>query len=43
MSPEELIAFTCELLFTDNPDWDEAKLDEYRDFLPEGEPQACRE
>ncbi|MBP6015160.1 MAG: ATP-binding protein [Candidatus Promineofilum sp.] len=42
-SPEELVAFTCETLFADNPDWDEAKLQEYLAFLPEGEPRACRE
>ena len=43
MSPEELVAFTCETLFTDNPAWDEARLDEYLDFLPDKTPRACRE
>ncbi len=41
MSPEELVAFTCDLLFTGNLEWDEAKLDEYLAFLPEGRERAC--
>jgi len=41
MSPDDLIAFTCATLFTDNPEWDEAKLEAYTDFLPEGRARAC--
>ncbi len=41
MSPDELVAFACDLLFTDNPEWDEARLDEYLAFLPEGRARAC--
>ncbi|CUS04524.2 protein of unknown function [Candidatus Promineifilum breve] len=43
MSPEDLIAFTCKTLFTNNPDWDEDRLEEYLAFLPDKTPQACNE
>ena len=44
MSPEELIAFTCKTLFTDNPEWDETKLEAYlADSLPEWDAKACGE
>jgi hypothetical protein len=41
MLPEELVDFTCRLLFTNNPEWNEARLDDYVSFLHDGKPQAC--
>ncbi len=44
MSPEDLVARTCALLFNNNPEWDEAKLEAYlADVLPEWEAKACGE
>ena len=43
MSPEDLVARTCDILFIGNPEWDEAKLDEYLAFLPGGRARACGE
>ena len=43
MSSAQLIAFTCQTLFSDNPEWEEVRLDEYLDFLPDRTPRACKQ
>jgi len=43
MPLEDLVARTCDILFIGNPEWDEAKLDEYLAFLPGGRARACGE